>query len=152
MQYTDPRPTIHKGDYDVIVVGGGLVGCELALDLEQQGKKVTIVEGLENILNSEVPYPNKMYLKDSFELYGTEILTGAMLKKVTDTGAVIEVGGEEKELTADTVIISVGFKSLPSMTEELKSMGINVCEIGDGQKVGNVLTSIWSAFDAAKEI
>ncbi len=136
----------------VIVVGGGLVGCELALDLEQQGKKVTIVEGLNDILNGEVPYPNKMYLKDSFELYETEILTGAMLKKVTDTGAVVEVGGEEKELTADSVIISVGFKPLPSMAEDLESMGIEVCEIGDGQKVGNVLTSIWSAFEEAKEI
>ena len=38
------------------------------------------------------------------------------------------------------------------MAEEIRGLGYEVIEIGDGAKVGNVMTSVWSAFDAAKEI
>ena len=38
------------------------------------------------------------------------------------------------------------------MAEEIRALGYEVIEIGDGEKGGNVMTSIWSAFDAAKEI
>ena len=136
----------------VVVVGGGLVGCELALDLEMQGKDVTIIEGLDAILKGEVPYPNKMYLLDSFELYGTKILTNSMLSKVTDKGLIVTTNGEQKEIEADSVVISIGFKPNKSMAEEIRALDIETYEVGDGAAVGNVLTSVWSAFDVAKNI
>ncbi|MBQ9327540.1 MAG: FAD-dependent oxidoreductase, partial [Solobacterium sp.] len=136
----------------VVVVGGGLVGCEIAYDLAVKGKNVTIVEGLDQVLTGNVPYPNKMFLLDSFEKFGTKIITGAMLKEVTDQGAVVEKGGESIEIPADDVVISIGFKPGPSMAEEISALGYEVVEVGDGASVGNVMTSIWSAFDAAKVI
>ena len=136
----------------VVVVGGGLVGCEIAYDFAKDGKDVTIVEGLENILSGNVPYPNKMFLIDSFEKFGTKIMTGAMLKGVTDKGALVEKGGETIEVPADDVVISIGFRHVKSMAEEIRALGYKVIEIGDGEKVGNVMTSVWSAFDAATEI
>lgn len=136
----------------VVVVGGGLVGCEIAYDFAKDGKDVTIVEGLGSILSGNVPYPNKMFLIDSFEKFGTKIMTGAMLKGVTEVGALVEKDGEILEIPADDVVISIGFKPVKSMAEEIRALGYEVIEIGDGEKVGNVMTSIWSAFDAAKEI
>ena len=53
---------------------------------------------------------------------------------------------------SDVVVISIGFRPVKSMAEEILALGYEVIEIGDGEKVGNVMTSIWSAFDAAKEI
>jgi len=44
MQYTDPRPTIHKGDYDVIVVGGGVAGVAAAVAAARGGAKTVILE------------------------------------------------------------------------------------------------------------
>lgn len=136
----------------VVVVGGGLVGYEIAYDFARNGKDVTIVEGLDKILTGNVPYPNRMFLIDSFEKLGTKIVTGAMLKGVTDKGAIVEKDGKLDEIAADDVVISIGFKPVPSMAEEIRALGYEVIEIGDGQKVGNVMTSIWSAFDAAKAI
>ena len=42
------------------------------------------------------------------------------------------------------------FRPVKSMAEEVRALGYEVIEIGDGAKVGNVMTSIWSAFDAEK--
>ena len=87
---------------------------------------------------------------DSFEKSGTKIMTGAMLKGVTEAGALVEKDGRTLEIPADDVVISIGFRPVKSMAEEIRALGYEVIEIGDGEKVGNVMTSIWSAFDAAK--
>ena len=53
----------------VVVVGGGLVGCEIAFGFAKEGKKVTIVEALDDILKvNDVPAMNKVMLKDAFEV------------------------------------------------------------------------------------
>lgn len=75
-----------------VVVGGGLVGCEISLDLINKGHEVTIVEALPGILSSgpAVPLPNTMYLRDAFALHKTPILTNTRIAAVEDVGAVVE--------------------------------------------------------------
>lgn len=135
----------------VIIVGGGLVGCEIAYGYAREGKDVTIVEALDQILSlGNVPGMNKAMLLDAFEFYGTKIYTGTRLKSVTDDGAVVELSdGTEKKLFADTVIMSIGYRPLPSLKESLKDSGIPVYEIGDGNQVGNVMTCIAEAYETA---
>ena len=138
----------------VVVVGGGLVGCEIALGYEQEGKKVTIVETLDEIMkNGDVPGMNKTMLLDAFEYYGTEILTNTRLVAVNDDGAlVLMADGAEQMIPADTVIMSVGYRPLPSIAAELAGCGAEIYEIGDGSKVGNVLTCIRDAYEAAHNL
>lgn len=137
----------------VVVVGGGLVGCELALDLINKGREVEIVEALPAILSSgiPVPLPNMMYLNDAFAYHGTPVHTSTKIVAVTDEGAVVESveGGERSVLAADSVVIAVGFKSRTSMASELVGRGYEVYEVGDGRQVGNILTSIWDAYEVA---
>ncbi|MDO4650168.1 MAG: FAD-dependent oxidoreductase [Eubacteriales bacterium] len=139
----------------VVVVGGGLVGCELAMELIQEGKDVTIVEALGSILSSgeAVPHPNKSYLIDYFEKEKTSILTDTRLAAINETGAVVtEKDGTEKTVEADTVIVAIGFRPLPSIREELLGNGFEVYEVGDGRHVGNILTAVWDANEVAKSI
>ncbi len=138
----------------VVVVGGGLVGCEIAFGFEKEGKEVTIVEALDDILKvNDVPAMNKVMLKDAFEYYDTNILTSTKLKAVTDAGAIVELpNGTEKTIEADTVVISVGYRSVPSMASELAGCGAEIYEIGDGNRVGNVLTSIQDAFEVTHNL
>lgn len=135
----------------VAVVGGGLVGCELSLDLVNKGHDVTIVEALPQILSAglPVPLPNAMYLRDAFAQAKVPILTGMRLVAVTDAGVV--VGGAEgtRTLAADTVVIAVGFQPRESMAQDLKGRGFDVFEVGDGREVGNILTSVWDAYEVA---
>lgn len=138
----------------VIIVGGGLVGCEIAYGYAKEGKDVTIVEALDQILNlGNVPGMNKAMLLDAFAFYGTKIYTGTRLKSVLADGAVVVLpDGTEKKLIADTVILSIGYRPLPSLKDSLKDIGIPVYEIGDGAKVGNVMTCIAQAYETAMDL
>ena len=53
----------------VMVIGGGLVGCEMALEYAQDGKEVTVVEALPKILSAGIPspIPNGQMIPDLFE-------------------------------------------------------------------------------------
>ena len=138
----------------VVVVGGGLVGCEISLDLVNKGHDVTIVEALPQILGSgpAVPLPNAMYLRDAFVHHGTPVLTDTRISSVTDAGAVVQGPDGVRTLPADTVVIVVGFKPNPSMAPDLRGHGYEVFEIGDGRHVGNILTAIWDAYEVAHTI
>ncbi len=138
----------------VVVVGGGLVGCEIAFGYAKEGKEVTIVEALDDILKvNDVPAMNKLMLKDAFEYYKTKILTSTKLKSVTDKGAVVVLpNGEEKTIEADSVVISIGYRSLPSFADELIGCGAEIYEIGDCNRVGNVLTCMHDAYEVASHL
>ena len=82
----------------VVVVGGGLVGCELALWLAKQGKQVTIVEVMEKILSAGLPIPhmNSAMLKDLLAYYKVNIKTKASVASIKDDEVVIKTeSGEE---------------------------------------------------------
>ena len=138
----------------VVIVGGGLVGCEIAYGYAKEGKDVTIVEALdETMKTNNVPAMNKIMLLDAFEYYGTKVLTSARLNAVTDDGAVVTLSdGTTTTLEADNVIMSVGYRPLPSMQEALAGCGAELYEIGDGAKVGNVLTCIRDAFEVTRNL
>ena len=151
----------------VIVVGGGMVGCETAVDLAKKGKKVSLVEQLPAILSSEfVPQQHKGMLKDMIEAYGVEVYEDYKLVEVTDTGAVIEVAnkmftlgkigevvsskkkGDRLTLNADKVVLSIGLKPNPNITKQLTEKGVKVIEIGSAVKAGNVINATHDAYEA----
>ena len=138
----------------VVIVGGGLIGCEIAYGYAKEGKTVTIVELLDELMKTgNVPAMNRTMLLDAFEFYGTQILTSTRLKEITDAGAVVVLpGGEEKTLATDSVILAIGYRPLPSLAQALSGSGAKVYEIGDGAKVGNVLTCIRDAYQTAKSL
>lgn len=150
---------------NVVVVGGGMVGCETAVDLAKKGKKVSLVEQLPAILSSEfVPQQHKMMLKDMIEYYGVKTYEGYKLTEVTDDGAVIEGArkmftlgakgvascineGDRIELKADSVVVSIGLKPNPNITAELEAKGIRVINVGSAKKAGNVIDSTHDAYE-----
>ena len=136
----------------VVVVGGGLVGCEIAYGYAKEGRQVTVVEALDELMKrGDVPRMNKDFLLDAFAYYSTQICTCAKLTEVCDEGAVLEFSdGTQRIIPCDTVIMSVGYRSLKSMKDELTAK--EVYEIGDGRQVGNVLTCIADAYKVACEI
>jgi len=141
----------------VVIVGGGLVGCEMAYEYAKSGKSVTVVEALDSILSAgqPVPFMNSLMIKDLFECYNVKVLTCHRLESVNDKGAVVvptNGDGETKQIDADSVIVAVGYRPLKSMASELYGSGIEVYEIGDGNKVGSVQTSILSGYSIARLI
>ena len=138
----------------VMVIGGGLVGCEMALDYAQDGKEVTVVEALPKILSAGIPspIPNGQMIPDLFEHHHVVVLENHRLSAVEDGRVILESGGRKKVLDADSVVIAVGFCPVPSMAQELQGCGAAVYEIGDGQKVSTILHAVWDGYDVGNNI
>ena len=138
----------------IVVVGGGLVGCETALGYAQEGKEVTVVEALPDILSAGIPVPemNDSMLRDLLAEAGVRIETGCRLTAVTDAGAEIDGPSGPRTLAADHVVLAVGFRSRPSLKSALIGRGIPVYEVGDGSRVGNVMTAIGSAYTVGRSL
>ncbi len=139
----------------VVIVGGGLVGCEIALDEANHGKDVTVVEALDDIMaagGASAPYPNKQMIVDLFENKKVRVMTGTKLVEVTDKGAVVETSESKELIPADTVIAALGFKPAPNLKEEWKELGLPMYEIGDATGAGTILKAIWDAYDIANAL
>lgn len=138
----------------ILVVGGGLVGCETALGFAQQGKKVTLVEALPDILSAGIPVPemNSSMLRDLLDEAGVTIRTRCRLARITPAGAVVQGPEGETELSAQHVVLAVGFRPRPSLADQLAGQGIAVCQVGDGEKVGSVMTAIGTAYTVGRQL
>ncbi|MDR0921760.1 MAG: FAD-dependent oxidoreductase [Lactobacillales bacterium] len=137
-----------------VIVGGGLVGCELALHLTLLGKKVTIVEALPDILKAGSPLApmNEWMLRDLLHFHKVTIISNAKANEVTETGLIIEVNGEKQTITTDNIILAVGYQSRTKLFEELRYDSPFVYQLGDGAHVRNIRAAIWDGFEVARTI
>ena len=133
----------------VIIIGGGLSGCEIAYDLFKKGKTPVIVEMKQDLIAVKgVCLANSSYLRDFFELNKVEVHLDTKLKEFTDKGVVVtDKEGKTFEIEGDTVITSMGYKPAP-----LFAAGGKVQLVGDCNSVGNLRTAIWRAWDIAMKI
>ncbi len=140
----------------VVIVGGGLVGCEIALDEANHGKDVTVVEALDDIMaagGAGAPYPNKQMIVDLFEAKNVKVMTGTKLTEVTDEGAIVEKADGTKDLLkADTVVSALGFRPTPNLKEEWAELGVPMTEIGDATGAGTIMKAIWDAYEVANSL
>lgn len=140
----------------IIVAGGGLVGCEIALDEALKGKEVTIVEALDDIMaagGASAPYPNRQMISDLFDNKKVKVLTNTRLAEVTKEGAIVEkADGSRELLKADTVISALGFKPTPNLKEAWAELDLPMYEIGDATGAGTILKAIWDAYEVANSI
>ena len=139
---------------NVVVVGGGLVGCEMALGYAMEGKQVTAVEALDTLMTAgeeAPPIPNGQMIPDLFDHYGVKVLTRHKLTAVGDGTVTLASEEGEKTILADTAVIAVGFRPAPSMAAELMDSGAVVYEI-TGQNIGTILRAIWSGYELGNNI
>ena len=138
----------------VAVVGGGLVGCELALDLAQKGKKVTIVEALDKLMavNGPLCSANKEMLEKLIPFNGIDVCTGARVTEYKDGVLKASVGEETRELAADSVVLCVGYASENTLYQKYQNELQEVYLLGDARQVSNIMYGIWDAFEVANHI
>ena len=141
----------------VVVVGGGLTGSELAYDLAgYEGKDVTIVEGLPDILSAGAPVQKSvnMMLRDLLKYHNVKLVTNTFISAVTDEGAVVldRASNTKYTIEADNVIFAIGLKPNKSLAHELLGSGIEVHEVGDGKQVANIRVSTSEAYEVARKL
>ena len=134
---------------NVVIVGGGLTGCEIAYDLYLKGKKPVIVEMQDDLITTPgVALANTSYLRDFFKTNKVPVYLETKTTEITDSSVtVMTKDGKSETIPADSVILSVGYKPAP-IAEKSKHVHI----IGDALKVGNLRTVIWKAWDVAMKL
>jgi len=139
----------------VVVVGGGLVGCETALWLAKQGKEVTIIEILHDLMLAGLPvyHGNRIMLLDLLALNKVEIMTNTSIHEIMDERVVIiDKKLKSKEVDCHTVALALGLKSEDQLYNLLREKITQLYTIGDCNKPRRVLEAIWDGYEVASII
>lgn len=137
---------------EVVIIGGGLTGCECALLLSQQGRSVHLVEmGPE--LAPDANIRNRPILLDQLAETSTEVLTSARAESVDAAGVTVKLAdGSARHVPGDTVICAIGRRSRSAVVDALRDCAPFVRVIGDAQRPSNVCTAIYEAYHAAMDV
>ena len=138
----------------VTVVGGGLVGCETALWLAQEGKRVTIVEALDRLMavNKPLCHANSEMLERLLPFHGVETLVSSSVQKYENGKLLVKTPQGEQQLDCDTVILSVGFREDRGVFDAWETSAREIYLLGDAKKVANIMYAVWDAFEVANHI
>ena len=133
----------------VVVIGGGLVGCETALYLaEELKKKVAVVEMLYEILTGMEPV-SSMALTERLGKAGVKVHTGWHLEEITpDKVVCTDKMWKRHEIDSDTVVLAMGLKAKNEATKEFIGIAPEVHVIGDcveARKIYNAFEDSWRA-------
>lgn len=140
---------ILNGD-NISVIGGGLVGCETAVFLAEQGKKVTLVEMLDDIMaNADHSVNNDLCLRHKLEKGKVNIKVSTKLESIEPGKINITKNGSHSEVPCDTVVVASGYKSDHSLFEALEGE-IEYSVIGDNLKARNIFDAVHEAFNVAR--
>ena len=134
-----------------IVIGGGMVGCETAEFLTQQGKKVTIVEMLKRI-GSDILATNRPFLLTRLKNADTRMETNATVEEITDNGVRIRRNGGSDFLDGDTAVLAVGFRADKKLAEELRGKVPALYSVGDCVEPRRIKEAIEEGFCVGMEI
>ena len=134
---------------NVVVVGGGLTGCEIAYELYLNGKKPTVIEMQNDLVVSKgVCLANASYLRDFFAANKVPVYLETALTEVHEDGVTVcDKNGKSEKIAADSVILSIGYNPAPIAK---KSGKVHI--VGDASAVGNLRTVIWQAWDVCMKI
>ena len=135
----------------VVILGGGLVGCESSIYLDMLGKDVTVVEMRDDWApDAYFMHKNamKMYLRES----RVKICTSTMAKAVTEAGLVCEGPDGEVTFEADTILCAAGMRADRAQVEAFYNAAPRVFEIGDSIKAGRVVDAVTQGYYRALDI
>ncbi len=135
-----------------VIIGGGLVGVEVGLHLDNLGKKVTVLE-LQDDYAAEAGMVYGIGLHWKVEQSGMKVITGARCLETDGKSVRYEDrSGAEHTVSAERVLYAVGMKSRSEPYFELYDKAPFVEPVGDCRQVGKVVGAVHSGFFAALDV
>ncbi len=144
------HPELIKGD-KIVVAGGGVSGCECALELAMEGKDVTIVEMMDELCPTAIldnRNPLLFRLRDNH----VKQQTSSKILEITKEGVVVENSNGIITISADTVIAAFGMKPNNKSIDEICRKYPTTAVVGDCINVGQIGEAVRGGFFAAWSI
>lgn len=142
------KPGSIKGDR-IVILGGGLVGCETAVHLGQQGKEVTIIE-MRDRLAPEANIFHQAAVEAEIKKH-VKIAVNTTGKEITDEGILCSDGtGIEVFYPADTIICSAGMRARTEFVDSLRNLATEFYWIGDCVRPRQVTQAVSEGFNLAR--
>ena len=115
---------------EVVIIGGGLVGLELAEYLVERGRKITILEPGPS-LGEELAIVRRARVLHLLREHGVEITADAPVERIESARVVYTHEGEEKFVPCKQAIIAIGADADDSLAAQLEGCGAKIHRIGD---------------------
>lgn len=137
----------------VLVVGGGMVGCEVAAFLGEQGHDVTVVE-LRDQVGADMISEHRKFVMQDFEEYKIKPITNAKVAKFFAGGVAYTLSdGTECQLAGfDSVVLAMGFRAYDPLSEKIRKVVKETYVIGDAVKARRALDATSEAMEVAMKI
>lgn len=134
----------------VVVIGGGLTGCEIAYDLALKGKKPIVVEMADDILKVVgLSAANSSLLRELIRYHKISVYLNSRVTSISSDGVTVITPDGELFIPADSVISAVGYKNGTMLAEKESD---NVHFVGDVDKVDNLMGAIAKAYKVCMSI
>lgn len=137
---------------NIVVIGGGLVGCETALDLANSAEKVTIIELLDDILKTAAHSRNndqclRTMIKNCENL---DVITSAKITSIDKDSIKYVKGDITSIIKCDKVVVAAGFKSVNNLEEALDGKVKDLSVIGDSVFPRKIFNAVHEGYHAIR--
>jgi 2,4-dienoyl-CoA reductase (NADPH2) len=165
---------------NVVIIGGGAVGVETALELAEQGtlsadalkfllvhgaadldelkslatrgtRKVVLLEMLGK-LGANFGKTTRWVMLDDLKRYGVDAKTEAKALQINSDSVRVELGGEEVVLSADTVVLAAGTLACHPYKDELEKKGVICHVIGDAKRPAMVFDAVHQGYAVGNKL
>ncbi len=136
----------------VVIIGGGIVGCETAEHLADEGKKVAVVEMLDRIAAAMLR-TRRWQLLERLNSKGVTLLSGVICQEITEKGCVvINKEGRKETIQADTIVLATGGNPNGQLFQALKGKVSEIYRVGDCVEFRSILEAIAESYSLARKI
>ncbi|MFW9825071.1 MAG: FAD-dependent oxidoreductase, partial [Candidatus Thorarchaeota archaeon] len=147
----DVLKRISTTEDNVVIIGGGLIGCETAEFLRSQGKDISIIEMLPKIARDIGP-ATRWSVTMRIARWGIKQYTSSKVIRILDDGVEIEREGNSEIVKADTVVIAAGMEPQNELFNVLKEKIPNLHSIGDCSNARRMLEAIHGGYAIAQKL
>jgi len=138
-------------DYDAIVIGGGLVGLELAEFLAERNRRVTVLESGKQA-GLPMAMPRRWTAVRKAVVHGVEIVREATVTSIDRDRVHYRTAEGDVSALGDTVVVASHVEPDTSLAESLRAAGLAVSVVGDAAEVGYIEGAIHSAGRITREL